>query len=174
MLELLHQAFGWPSFDLMACKRRRTTYGLMEPYWCQVTDPDNGVATALNKGKKYVVSTTITDAPWGDSTVIGAGGDVIAAVTELKNGPGNGEIQIHGSAQLAATLHAAGLIDEYRLLTFSVTVGAGKRLFEPDAPPRGFTVIDSAVTSTGAVYTAAVPQDITTGAFTVVAGKESV
>jgi dihydrofolate reductase len=152
----------------------RTTYTLMEPYWSQVTDPDNGTATALNQGKKYVVSTTMTDAPWGDSTVIGQDGDVIAAITELKNHPGDGELQIHGSAQLAQTLHRAGLIDEYRLLTFPVTVGSGKRLFEADAPPLGFTVVDSAVTSTGAVYVAAVPQAITTGTFAVVDGKEAV
>jgi hypothetical protein len=56
---------------------------------------------------------------------------------QLKQLPG-GELQLHGSWGLAHTLPEAGLIDEYRLLTFPVTVGSGKRLFTPGAPASGY------------------------------------
>lgn len=106
--------------------------------------------------------------------MIAADGDVVAAVTALKDERGEGELQVHGSARLVSTLHAAGLIDEYRLLTFPVTVGAGKQLFPAGAPPTAFTVVDSRITSTGAVYTALQPTPMSLGEFTVVDGKESV
>lgn len=119
----------------------RNTYQTMRAYWSQVTDPASTVAATLNHGRKYLASTTVTTADWGDTTVLT--GDVIAAVTKLKDDGSAGELQVHGSAALAQSLHAAGLIDEYRLLTFPVTIGAGKRLFTPDAPPFGYTLLSS-------------------------------
>jgi len=149
-----------------------TTYTTMQAYWSQVTDPDNLVATVLNSGPKYVASTTMTAATWDDTTVLG--GDVIAAVAHLKKTPGDGEVQVDGSAQLATARRTAGLVDEYRLITFPVTVGNGKRLFAADAPPVGFTVLDTRVTNTGAVYIALTPQDFAAGVFTDTDGKEPV
>jgi len=55
------------------------------------------------------------------------------------------------------------LVDEYRLLTFPVTVGAGKRLFGEDAPPRSYRLVDSKVSPSGVVYTALVPGEFRTG-----------
>src|SRR5205807_1987431 len=99
---------------------------------------------------------TMTHADWGDTTVLG--GDVIARVAALKTTGGEGELQIHGSARLAQSLHGASLIDEYRLLVFPVTVGAGRRLFADDAPPRGYSLVESRATSTGAQYQVLTPK----------------
>ena len=148
----------------------RTTFEMMRAFWPEVTDPDDAAATALNSLPKYVVSSTLRDPGWAGTTVI-AGDDGLAAVRELKARPG-GELQVHGSAQLAASLHAAGLVDEYRLLVFPVAVGAGKRLFTEDAPPSGFTLVESRVTSTGAVYTAFAPAPFSSGEVTVEDGRE--
>jgi len=117
------------------------------------------------------VSSTLRDPKWQGTTVLS--GNVIEQVTELKNGPG-GELQIHGSCALARSMHRAGLIDEYRLLVFPVTVGRGKRLFTDDAPATGFRLTDSATTSTGAVYSALTPAPLEVGTAEVVAGKEAV
>ncbi len=149
----------------------RNTYETMRAYWSQVTDPANGAATKLNHGRKYVASNTLTHADWGDSTVLR--GDVIGQVADLKKG-GRGELQVHGSARLAQALHAAGLIDEYRLLVFPVTVGAGKRLFTDDAPPRAYNLLESRTTRTGAVYQVLAPKSFEAGGLTVQDGREAV
>jgi dihydrofolate reductase len=115
----------------------RRTFEMMRSYWPQVTDPDNAVATALNTLGKYVVSNTLTDPAWGDTTVLS--GDFLARVRDLKARPG-GELQVHGSHQLVRALHDAGLVDTYRILQFPVVVGDGKQLFPGGAAPASFRV----------------------------------
>jgi dihydrofolate reductase len=150
----------------------RNTYETMRAYWSQVTDPANSAAAKLNHGRKYVASNTMTSADWDDTTVLS--GDIVGQVADLKhNGGGRGELQVHGSARLAQALHAAGLIDEYRLLVFPVTVGAGKRLFTGDAPPRGFSLLESRSTRAGALYQVLVPADFAVGSVTVHDGREA-
>jgi dihydrofolate reductase len=149
----------------------RATYEKMYAHWSQVTDPDNIVSEKLNNGLKFVVSSTLRRPPWQNTTVLS--GDVIDQVRELKTTPG-GELQIHGSASLAQSLHKAGMIDEYRLLVFPVTVGRGKRLFTDDAPANGFKLIESSTTGTGAVYSVLTPATFATGVVTVVDGNEVV
>jgi len=149
----------------------RTTYTMMYGYWSQVTDPDNLVAAKLNGLPKYVASTSLRDPAWHDTTVLD--GDAIERVRQLKQRPG-GELQVHGSAGLAQALHRHGLVDEYRLLVFPVTVGAGKRLFTEGAPASGYTLVDSSTTSAGAVYTALQPRPFEVGRVEVVDGREAV
>lgn len=151
----------------------RTTYELMHGYWPEVTDPDNLVAAQLNQRPKYVVSTTLTEASWNNSTVIGS--DVVNAVAELKAQPGR-ELQVHGSCRLAQTLHDEGLIDEYRLLVFPVVVGEGKRLFRDGCVPASFSLVDTRATAAGAVAHTFRPAGAptTNSTFAVVDGKETV
>jgi dihydrofolate reductase len=149
----------------------RYTYDVMAAHWPLVTDPEYTVATTLNTYPKYVVSSTLTDAgaSWANSTVIR--GDFLAAIRDLKKQPGK-ELQVHGCAQLARALHAAGLVDVYRLMIFPVAVGAGKRLFDADGPASGFTTVSSTVTGNGVTALVLEPTPFSNGAFTVVDGQE--
>jgi dihydrofolate reductase len=108
----------------------RRTYEAFASYWPGVTDPQDPVASRLNGLPKYVASRTLEQPSWGPVSLLA--GDVPAEVAELKRS-GEGELQIHGSAELGGALLAAGLIDELRLAIAPVLVGEGRRLFATDA-----------------------------------------
>src|SRR5215210_4342442 len=80
-------------------------------------------ADKFNTMPKYVVSTTLQEPEWNNSTVIR--GDVAAEVSKLKQEPG-GDILVNGSVQLVSALIEHDLVDEYRLMVFPVVLGAGK------------------------------------------------
>jgi dihydrofolate reductase len=148
----------------------RTTYDMMEAFWSKVTDPDDIVAAKLNTRPKHVVSGTLRDPSWQNTSVIA--GDVVAAVEQLKAKPG-GELQVHGSCGLAHTLHDASLIDEYRLIIFPVVLGGGKRLFPDGCIPGSLTLTDSTVTATGAVALTLRPAGaVGVGDIEVIGGRE--
>jgi dihydrofolate reductase len=126
----------------------RRTYEIFAGSWPNFPDKDDPVASKLNTLPKYVVSTTLEHAAWQPTTILR--GDVPSAVATLKERHG-AEIQVHGSAALAQTLHARGLIDEYRLFIEPIVLGAGKRLFEPGATPTGLRLIESRPMGKGAV-----------------------
>ena len=148
----------------------RTTYDMMQTFWSQVTDPDDLVAAKLNNRPKHVVSSTLRNPSWHNTSVIA--GDVVAAVEQLKAKPG-GELQVHGSCGLVHTLHDAGLVDEYRLVIFPVIIGKGKRLFPDGSVPGSLTLISSTTTSTGAVALALQPAGaVSVGDIEVVDGRE--
>jgi dihydrofolate reductase len=150
----------------------RTTYDMMFAYWSRVTDPDNLVATKLNGLPKYVASRTLRDLEWQHTSVLDA--EVVEQVRALKEQPG-GELQIHGSCGLARELHRAGLIDEYRLITFPDVLGQGKRLFTEGLPPTAFTVTETRTGTNGLSYAVLTPAPITTGGeYVVVDGKEAI
>jgi dihydrofolate reductase len=148
----------------------RSTYDMMQSYWTEVTDPDNPVATALNGLPKHVVSTTLIDPTWQNTTVISS--DVLDAVSALKEKPGR-ELQVHGSWQLVRTLHDAGTVDEYRLLVFPVVVGSGKRLFAEGATASRYILLDSEVTGAGVIHQVLQPTPFGTGRVAVEDGYES-
>jgi dihydrofolate reductase len=83
-------------------------------------------ADKFNGMPKYVVSSTLRQADWSNSTVLD--GDVVQEVSKLRQGPG-GDIVVNGSAQLVQTLLEHDLVDELRLMVFPVVLGSGKRLF---------------------------------------------
>jgi dihydrofolate reductase len=126
----------------------RRTYQIFSGYWPRVTDPDNPIATKLNALPKYVASRTLASVDWQGSSLLG--GDVATEVAKLKEQPGD-ELQVHGSGDLAQTLIANDLVDEYRLLYFPVHLGAGKRLFREDAPAAALRLTGSRTTSAGVV-----------------------
>jgi dihydrofolate reductase len=129
----------------------RRTYEIFAGYWPQITDPDHPIATKLNALPKYVASTTLTSADWHDTTVLN---DAVADVRKLKEQPG-GELQVHGSGQLAQTLIESDLIDEYRLFTFPVHLGQGKRLFRDGAKAAALKHISTTVTPNAGVVISA-------------------
>jgi dihydrofolate reductase len=106
----------------------RVTYQGFAKAWPSITD-DEGFADKMNSMRKYVVSTTLTnaEATWNNTTVIR--GDAVAEIARLKAQPG-GDLLVAGSRQLAQTLVERGLVDEYRLMVFPIVLGSGKRLFQ--------------------------------------------
>jgi dihydrofolate reductase len=91
-------------------------------------------ADKFNNMAKFVVSTTLDEPGWNNSTVIN--GDLAEEVSKLKQQPGQ-DILVNGSAQLVHALMEHDLVDEYRLMVFPVVLGSGKRLFPggSDATP---------------------------------------
>ncbi len=103
-------------------------------------------ADKFNNMPKYVVSTTLSDPEWTNSTVIG--GDVRAEVTRLREEAG-GDIVVHGSLTLAQTLLEEGLVDELRLMVFPVILGAGKRLFGETSAKRPMRLTEAKTVGDG-------------------------
>jgi len=126
----------------------RRTYEIFAGYWPKVTDEDNPIATKLNSLPKHVASRTLDKVDWNNSALLD--GDAADAVAKLKGEPGN-ELQVHGSGNLAQTLMKQGLIDEYRLFSYPVVIGSGKRLFADGAVPAALKLVDSKTTGTGIV-----------------------
>ena len=108
----------------------RRTFEDLRRYWPHRSDDPTGISDYLNSVQKYVVSSTMTDPQWQNSTVLS--GDPIAEVHALKEQPGQ-DIVVTGSIMLCHTLITAGLVDEYRLFVYPVVQGRGRRLF-----PEGF------------------------------------
>ncbi|WP_342777017.1 dihydrofolate reductase family protein [Miniimonas arenae] len=106
----------------------RQTFEDFRGYWPQQTDDTTGVTAYLNDVAKYVVSSTLTEPGWENTTVLR--GDLVAEVAALKEQPGK-DIVVTGSITLCHALITAGLVDEYRLYTYPVVQGRGRRLF-PD------------------------------------------
>jgi dihydrofolate reductase len=129
----------------------RCTYETFAGFWPQVDDPANTIAAKLNALPKHVASRTLRqdDLRWAGTSLLGE--DVPAAVAELKARPG-GELQVHGSAGLIQTLLRHELVDELRILTFPVVLGAGKRLFGEGTVPAGVRLVDSRTTSAGTIF----------------------
>ena len=124
----------------------RRTYEAFALAWPHNTDPDDPFAERMNALPKYVASHALTDTAWTPATVLA--GDVVARVAELKARPG-GELQLHGSARLAQSLLAAGLVDEVRLVIAPTVLGEGRHLFPARGPALGMRVVDHTVTPGG-------------------------
>lgn len=88
---------------------------------------EQGYADKFNSMPKYVVSDTLQEAGWTNSHIV-RGSNLVSRVNELRAAPG-GDILISGSATLINTLLKHNLVDEYKLLTYPIVLGAGKRIF---------------------------------------------
>jgi dihydrofolate reductase len=112
----------------------RVTYEGFAKAWPSRNKDD--FSRKFNSIRKYVVSSTLTDAEatWNNTVVLR--GAVTTEVAKLRAMPG-GDVVVHGSGQLARTLIAGNLVDELRLMVFPIVLGAGKRLFgESDQPAK--------------------------------------
>jgi dihydrofolate reductase len=110
----------------------RTTYEMFEPAWSARTAEEDPGAPFFNDTQKYVVSSTLSDPTWRNSTVLGPYD--AEAIRRLKADAG-GDIYVSGSGTLVRAMLADGLVDELHLFVFPVTRGAGPRLFPEDAAP---------------------------------------
>ncbi len=142
MEQVMREAMADP-YDLLL---GRKTYELFAPSWMNAPS-DNPVAQKLNSLTKYVVTSTLNDLEWNNSKPIT--GDIAVEVAHLKEQDGP-LLQVHGSWQLIQTLHSNQLIDEYRLWTFPIIVGSGKRLFAEGSAQTHLKLIKTDTCPTGA------------------------
>lgn len=141
MTQVRREAMSTP-YDLLLGRR---TYDLFAAHNANADDPE---AARMNDATKFVATSNPDTLGWRNSTALTA--DIAAQIARLKQQDGP-LLQVHGSWQLIQTLLAHDLVDHFRLWTFPVVVGAGKRLFEPGAAPRALTLVKSERTSAAGV-----------------------
>jgi dihydrofolate reductase len=123
----------------------RITYEGFAAAWPGMTD-DVGFADKMNAMPKYVVSKTLEQADWNNTTILS--GDLVAEVTALKQQPG-GDILVAGSASLVRGLMVHDLVDEYRLMVFPIVLGSGKRLFTGEGDAAVLKMVEAKPLATG-------------------------
>jgi dihydrofolate reductase len=123
----------------------RQTYEGFAAAW---PERDGEFADKFNSMPKYVVSSTLSDPAWNNTTVLT--GDLAAEVGRLKERH-EGDIAVHGSAQLAQALLDADLVDELRVMVFPLVLGDGKRLFGATGAPKRLAVTDARTVGDGVV-----------------------
>jgi dihydrofolate reductase len=123
----------------------RKTYDEFASYW-PTADPGDPVTAQMNGARKYVVSTTLTNPAWENSTVVS--GDVKAGIASLKAGQ---QLGTTGSGTLVRWLLEQGLLDELHLLVHPLVVGKGKKLFD-DGTQVPLRLLSSATFSTGVLH----------------------
>jgi len=129
----------------------RNTYEMFEPAWSTRTEEDDPGAPFFNDTQKYVVSSTLTQPTWRNSSILGPYDP--EAIGRLKADV-HGDIFISGSAMLVRALLEDGLVDELHLFVFPLTLGAGNRLFLEDSEPLKLSLAASDSYENGAVHLA--------------------
>jgi dihydrofolate reductase len=109
---------------------------------------DGEFADKFNNMPKYVVSSTLTDPEWSNSIVVD--GDLADAVAKIR-AEHEGDIVVHGSAQLSQALLEQDLVDELRLMVYPVVLGAGKRLFGETSDKKTLKLVESQPVGDGVV-----------------------
>jgi dihydrofolate reductase len=123
----------------------RVTYEDFAALW---PSRDGEFADRFNSLPKYVVSSTLEDPEWNNSTVLA--GDVLEEVSRLKREL-DGEIVVHGSIRLARTLIEHDLVDELRLMVYPVVLGSGERLFGELSDKKPLRLVDTRTVEKGVV-----------------------
>lgn len=121
----------------------RVTYDIFAAAWPSMTGE---FADKLNGMPKFVVSSTLQEGTWDHTTVLS--GDLEKEVATLK-ARFDGDIVIHGSAQLFQSLLSRSLVDELRLMLFPIVLGTGKRLFGETADRQRMRLIESTTVGDG-------------------------
>jgi dihydrofolate reductase len=143
---LISQVYGRADAFLFG----RWTYEVFAGSWGAMGDmKTHPIGEALNSHPKYVVSTTLSDPRWADTTVLS--GDIVAAVRKLTAKPG-GELQVVGSLSLVRLLLDHDLVDEIILLTFPVVVGQGRRLFPNFGLDMALELVEARATANGVIF----------------------
>jgi len=133
----------------------RRTYENFAGHWPNASAEEQVLAQPLNTRPKYVASTTLTDPlAWQNSTVLK--GNVATAVAALKQKDG-GNLLVIGSPKLLQSLIAHDLVDEFRMMIDPLVVGSGKRIFGDNGALRPLRLVDSRVTTTGAILATYAP-----------------
>jgi len=127
----------------------RGTYKLFAAHWPNAPAEEEVLAQPLNALPKYVASTTLSEPlEWQNSTLLR--GDIAEAVTALKAEDGR-DLHVIGSPGLVQALIEHDLVDELQVMIDPVVVGGGKRLFRDDGALKPLRLIESQLTSTGAI-----------------------
>jgi dihydrofolate reductase len=134
----------------------RTTYEMFEPAWSTRTVEDDPGAPFFNDTTKYVVSSTLTDATWRNSKIIGPYDP--ETIRSLKDEV-DGDLYVSGSGMLVRAMLADGLVDELHLFVYPLTRGPGPRLFPAEAGPSTLSLAASESYDNGVVYLAYRPQE---------------
>jgi dihydrofolate reductase len=125
------------------------------PNWPNAPEEEQVLAEHLNSKPKHVASTTLSEPlEWQNSTLLQ--GDVAEAVAALKQADGD-DLLVIGSTELVQTLIEHDLADEFRLMIDPLVVGGGKRIFRDDGVLRPLRLVDSQVTTTGAILATYAP-----------------
>jgi dihydrofolate reductase len=141
MEQVMNEAMAEP-YDLLL---GRETYETFASHWPHADDP---VAKKLNGAMKYVVTSTENELEWKNSVKIS--GDIVEEIKQLKNQDGP-LLQVHGSWKLIQTLLTNDLIDEFRLWTFPLVIGSGKRLFADGSTLSNLKLTRTNSTSNGVI-----------------------
>jgi dihydrofolate reductase len=131
----------------------RKTYEGFADAW---PERDGEFADRFNSMPKYVISSTLKDPDWTNTTVLD--GDLAESVGKLRDEL-DGDIVVHGSAQLVQGLIEKGLVDELRLMVFPVVLGSGKRLFGDTSDKHSLKLTDSKFVGDGVAILTYVPAE---------------
>jgi dihydrofolate reductase len=121
----------------------RVTYEGFATAWPSM---EGEFADKFNSMPKYVVSSTLQEPEWNNSTVLK--GEVVEEVSKLRQRL-DGDIVVHGSAQLVQTLIEHDLVDQLRVMVFPVVLGTGKRLFGGTSDKKRLRLVDSKTVGDG-------------------------
>jgi class 3 adenylate cyclase len=133
----------------------RVTYEIFAAFW-PTAPRDEGFADRMNDIPKYVVSKTLDNPSWRNSTVIRD--DPVEAIADLKQEPG-GDILLFGSGALLNSLIGHDVIDEYRIMVFPVLLGSGKRLFKDASDTTHLGLVDTRTFESGVTVQTYRPAD---------------
>ena len=125
-------------------------------------EEDAGMAKKLGDARKIVVSNQPLEFTWRNSELLD--GDLVEAVTALKDEPGDTPIAMSGSVSIVRQLLAAGLLDELHLLVHPIAVRKGMQLFDEDEAPVPLTLISSETFKTGVLNLVYGPAESTSDA----------
>ena len=136
-------AFVAEVFDADALLLGRVTYEGFAAAW---PSREGEFADKFNTMPKYVVSSTLREPEWNNTTVLS--GDLVEEVTKVRDST-DGDLYVHGSMQLAQALLEHDLVDALTLMVFPVVLGTGKRLFGETTDKKPLKLVDSKIVGDG-------------------------